>query len=438
MGNSTAVDMAFDNLELIGSIYYASMHVPPDVREVLGKRRLRKTLKTSDKRQATQRARLVLAEWCREIELARKKLKNLPDSLTEEALSWRDELRGKNQGSVGDPETLEIFLSDTVDRLEDSRGFESARKFYRIATGEMNPIPPMIDQWETYISKSVKPKTLAMYVSDVRKLSGTFTTVEELTKANIRKWLWELSEKTEGGLTEATQRRILNAISNFWRWVHSQGLVSEDAANPTIGIALHKGAQTVERLPFKSGQVVRVWEEAKRKKDHALADLIYLAAYTGARIEELCALKRADVDKSIQSFKITDAKTTAGIREIPIHKDLKQLIQKLLSESKDGFLIPSTARNNHGKRSDPLGKRFGRLKGSLGFGPELVFHSIRKTVTTQLENAGVLEGVAADILGHDKETITYGLYSGGNSMDNKMKAISNLSYPWGGPEKQSA
>jgi integrase len=79
-----------------------------------------------------------------------------------------------------------------------------------------------------------------------------------------------------------------------------------------------------------------------------------------------------------------------------------------------------------------MGKRFGRLKEDMGHGPELVFHSIRKTVATMLENAGVAEGVAADILGHEKTTITYGLYSGGTSMENKAKAIENLRYRWEG------
>jgi integrase len=51
----------------------------------------------------------------------------------------------------------------------------------------------------------------------------------------------------------------------------------------------------------------------------------------------------------------------------------------------------------------------------MGFGDEKVFHSIRKTVSTLFEQAEVLEGVAADILGHEKQAMTYGLYSGGSS-----------------------
>jgi hypothetical protein len=38
-----------------------------------------------------------------------------------------------------------------------------------------------------------------------------------------------------------------------------------------------------------------------------------------------------------------------------------------------------------------------------------------------LKNAGVLEGVAADIIGHQKQTMTYGLYSMGSSLENKRQ-----------------
>ena len=52
--------------------------------------------------------------------------------------------------------------------------------------------------------------------------------------------------------------------------------------------------------------------------------------------------------------------------------------------------------------------------------------SIRKTVTTQLENAGVPENVTADLLGHQKSRITYGVYSGDTSLAVKARALAKL------------
>ena len=42
--------------------------------------------------------------------------------------------------------------------------------------------------------------------------------------------------------------------------------------------------------------------------------------------------------------------------------------------------------------------------------------------------SGVPESVTADIVGHEKKTITYGLYSGGSSLKQKLEAINKISY----------
>ena len=42
-------------------------------------------------------------------------------------------------------------------------------------------------------------------------------------------------------------------------------------------------------------------------------------------------------------------------------------------------------------------------------------------------------GVAADIVGHEKQTITFGLYSGGNQLEVKREAIEKVKYPFPTP-----
>ena len=42
---------------------------------------------------------------------------------------------------------------------------------------------------------------------------------------------------------------------------------------------------------------------------------------------------------------------------------------------------------------------------------------------TVSEQAGVPEGITADIVGHEKQTMTYGLYSGGTSVKQRKEAI---------------
>ncbi len=92
------------------------------------------------------------------------------------------------------------------------------------------------------------------------------------------------------------------------------------------------------------------------------------------------------------------------------------------------YVLANLTPNKYGDRSGAVGKRFGRLKTWLGFGPEHVFHSFRATVITIFENEGVPENVVADIVGHEKTTMTYGLYSGGVSLAVKAEALAKLTY----------
>jgi hypothetical protein len=133
-------------------------------------------------------------------------------------------------------------------------------------------------------------------------------------------------------------------------------------------------------------------------------------------------------DSKNNSISIVDAKTESGKRIIPIHENILPKIKNLIDTSTDEYLISGLTFNQFKDRSNAVGKQFGRLKTKHGFDDLHVFHSIRKTVTTILENSGVSENIAADILGHEKPRITYGLYSGGTNLEVKREAINKISF----------
>lgn len=56
-------------------------------------------------------------------------------------------------------------------------------------------------------------------------------------------------------------------------------------------------------------------------------------------------------------------------------------------------------------------------------GKHHVFHPIPETAATVFEQAGVSEGVTADIVGHEKQRVTNGLYSGGTSVTQRQEAM---------------
>lgn len=225
-------------------------------------------------------------------------------------------------------------------------------------------------------------------------------------------------------------RRIISACQGYWRYLDRAGYIDRDDAPFTDvldkGYSKKKEGKEKGEAAFSADEVVALRHSAERKGDLSLNNLITLAMWTGCRIEELCSLAVKDVlsDRLL----IHAAKTNAGERAVPVHSKLKPLLDDLCRNSKDGYVMSGLSFNKYGHRSNAIGKRFGRLKKAHGFGATHVFHSIRKTVATQLENAGIAEGISADILGHEKQTMTYGLYSGGTEFDLMKKAIERLSY----------
>ncbi len=65
---------------------------------------------------------------------------------------------------------------------------------------------------------------------------------------------------------------------------------------------------------------------------------------------------------------------------------------------------------------------------NFAFRKNSAMYRINDNKIRQLEQAGVPESVTADIVGHEKKIITYGLYGGGSSLKQKVEAINKIIY----------
>ena len=394
--------------------WYAVMEIPRAKRPALGgRRRFVRSLQTESLSEAQQRVHAVVAAWKEELG-------------GDEALAWRRAIEAA--ANDPDPQVLAREQAALEWHLDDhyERGDPEAVRFYRTATGALVETTRHLDEW--LAGSSATQKTRDMQRSDVRRFAERFPTVQDVRRPEVRRWITELMNGDDG-LTPKTVQRVLSALRGYWRYLQSIEVASEEYepfARLDVARRAKKGDPKAARQPFAPGDVLRLLDAAAERDDDQLADLIRLGMWTGCRIEELCALKTDQVGD--ESLTVEDAKTAAGHREVPIHKELAQTMARLIEESEDGHVLSGLTTNKYGDRSNGIGKRFGRLKSDLGFGQQHVFHSVRKTVVTQLENAGVSENVVADIVGHEKPTMTYGLYSGGTSLAVKAEALAKLAY----------
>lgn len=409
-----------------GKTYYAALDIPKDLRSRFGgKARFMQSLRTDSESDATILAAPLLANWKRQIHLARRAKSDLGQELLLKAEDWNRDLKKAN---ADEREVLEGVLEEHLGALKIPR--EQLRDdFINIVMGTAVRLDMHIDAWINALPDQ-QQKTLDMKRSDARRFAERFRQSDAVTVRAVREWTTRLHR--EDGLSVNTIKRILSACRSFWKYLSRADLVPE-GTDPFADVlpATNNRSKTErqkERVPFEPQEVVKLHERAVHKGDLALADLIWLAMWTGCRIDEVCSLEIASVFEDY--ILIQDAKSAAGDRRVPIHSALETRLRELVNASPDGYVLPGlSSTNKYASRSGAIGKRFGRLKAETGFPKNKVFHSIRHTVTTMLEQSGVPENISADIVGHEKRTITYGLYSGGTSFAARKEAIEKLAYP---------
>jgi integrase len=429
------------HLRLQGKTWYARLRVPSDVRASFdGKSELYVKLGTFDKATAKLRAVPILARHRAKVLEARGAV----GAVENDALWWRTQLRQDDTGILSEEFTREAakrFLSPALQRalarnalpgehpldIIEEHGGPGASRFIGVATGRTTPTSSFIDDWYTAYSAGVEAKTAAMARQEVERFAVEFPTLETVTRPAVEE---ALRKRAAEGAKPATLRRTLSHLRSYWDFLKRRHEVSE-TSRPFHDVKIverSKQAGKGSYLPFEPREVSRLYSTALKQGDKQLADLIRLAAYTGARIEELCALPVARCSAS--RIEIADAKTPAGNRKVPVHKNIKGLVASLKDASEDGYLLSGLVPNKYGDRSAAIGKRFGRLKSSLGFASrQHVFHSIRHTVVTQMEQGGISENVAAEVVGHVRPRITFGTYSGGAAEAQHRAAVAILKYP---------
>ncbi len=401
-------------IELRHRTYFAYLDVPKDVRKGLRRRVFRQTLRTDSRSVAERRAAPLIAQWKAEIARRREEPNH------NDARYWRDALRRAkdDQQRVAIMEQIDMVAWDigatNVENIGDQPSSDpEARRFYAEAIGARVPTTEHLDEW--IASLQVKEKTAGMRRATVVRLGEKFSTLEDVSRKEVRRWVTDLLSE----LKPATVQRMMTDCRTYWAYLATIGAVPEDSA-PFDRLGLKVPAN--HRQAWAPAELVRL----HRAADGALADLILLSMYSGARLSELVNLHVADVAKD--HFTIREAKTTAGHRQVPIHRKPRPAIARLTEGKAPSDYVLTGIEGKH--RADTMSKAFRRLRERLGFTAkqEKTLHSIRNTVITMLEHAGVPEGTVQDIVGHQRHTMTGSVYSGKSTLAMRRDALAKLAY----------
>ena len=309
--------------------------------------------------------------------------------------------------------------------------------FLKEATGQ-GPVgfAAYIEPWLAYR----KPKVIAKNIDDDRfiilKFQEDFPTLDTVTKRGVKAWFFQLDMERIG---TKRQRKYKYSLQNYWTFLKygMEHTAVPEELEPFQAILFPKESKRSKSKGWKSfpnlgkdvGRLLAAAKNWEGKSDRQLYDLILVALFTGMRIMECCSLKITDVHQD--HIHVTESKTDAGVRDIPIHKNFKNRLKRLVEDSKDGYVISGLKpKNKYGSRSSAIGKRFGKLKTKLGYGDQYVFHSIRHTFVSILNRNKIRTPVIKDLVGHEQGDFTLRTYDDiGSTMEERQDAINTLDYP---------
>ncbi len=288
----------------------------------------------------------------------------------------------------------------------------------------------LLDQWlEECERLELSPTTLRNYRAlvdhTVRPALGKVQ-LNRLTAKNLDALYGAMKEEGKSAKTIRNHHAVISAALHQgvrWGWVRSN--VAEMAKPPRVA---HK------RVSVPSLDVVRDVIEAAEQRDPRLAPMLMLAALTGMRRGELCALRWSDVDLDTATINVTRSVVVvpSGLREKTTKTDRGRSVAldpvgvALLSQHRartaqwiseagkelrsDAFVFSPYVEGTRPFRPDNVTSFFIRVRNEVG-APQVRLHDLRHFTATQLIGAGVDVRTVAGRLGHSDPSVTLRVYS---------------------------
>lgn len=288
--------------------------------------------------------------------------------------------------------------------------FETRREAM-IALAEYNRDPYDVDARKltfeevfNYFIKEEFPDKDIMEKEQIRRngYSAAFGHAESLHNikfVDIRKnHMQDVIDNCEKG--HSTKRKIKTLFNLLYIFAINNDWIDK---NYSTSVAVPDNTTRTTRKPFTGEEINKLWESVYSIE---FADTALIMAYTGLRPGELLAMKNEDIFLE-DRYMIGGLKTDAGKnRIIPIHKKIKPLIEKRMSDYKFLVLSPKNKKMSY---STFLKHRWNPLMDKLRM--DHTPHNARHTFATLMDYAGANDVAIKKIMGHATSDITIDVYT---------------------------
>jgi len=369
-----------------------------------------------------------------EIQLARKAGKVIPTLVEDEGLRNFAEpstLTKPKGNGITLKEVFKKYVQEREPKAKTAQDYDvSIQRFLEVLKVEDIELSAVT---ATHI-RTYKDALLLLPSRPSKKL--TALTVPEIIEATKDKTISRLSPKTINDKALAALRAVFGyAVRN-----------GHCDLNPALGIkvemSLRKKQSGSDRQPYSIEDMNRIFRfPIYSKGDRPIGGrgeaaywLPLLAAFTGARLEELGLTTKEDIknERGVDYIDLTtreETKTETSKRRIPIHPELIELgFMEFVKGIKSGRLFPEVT-SNQDKETASWSQWWGRYaRKHGGFDSTKVFHSFRHAAKDGFREGDVAPDLRDALMGHAPRTVgeTYGA---GHSLNKLAEAMERLVYP---------
>ncbi len=283
------------------------------------------------------------------------------------------------------------------------------------------------------LKSHLKPATKLSYEKTAAEFSEfvKHTHIMMVRHTDVTRFQEHLATKGNAARTIDNKVATLRALFNFaiqqGHYTHKNP--AEDRALQSKKQKAQGGYSIFEEEEVKALYGCEFMQKAKAA-DQDYFWTLALGLVTGCRISEITGLQKSQVkkDKKGEPFiRVTDAKTQAGQRDIPIPSALMASgLQKFLDTRSTDQVFKYTLRLGKGS-GNAVGKKFTRhLEEAKVKRDKLVFHSLRKFFNNQLLNSDVPIEIRCQLVGHELDNVNVQSYTNKLTVEQMREKIADV------------
>ena len=282
----------------------------------------------------------------------------------------------------------------------------------KISEGTIKNLNAAAHYLRLFCVKGVIPDVI--YFEEVQDIMGILPTYFLRGKKWRKVTIQEIKDNWENSdyevLNNVTINKHINNHKDFFRWLATRDIkykTNLSELNPL------KESDEVKRIEYSSANLKQIFNSDLTEDSR---DFFNIALHTGLRPSEICNIKIEHVEKNC--INIFDGKTENAVRTIPLHTNIKKMVNNRVKVSKNGYLI-------YNGNINAVGKKLNKILNQIIEGDDKSLYSFRKNFSQAMEETQVGEEKYKNyLLGHSfKKDTRHKHYNLGKVNMTKLKEI---------------